>query len=633
MSPPPSTAAPAPAPRAPRVAHPEVSLLVLAHDTPREVQALLDSIVRNTREPYEILLIDNGSSFAGREAHTALAEAYGARLIPLDANVTFSIANNLGVRVAIGREVVLLNSDVEVTHDWLRNLRAALHSAPDVAIVGPRTTFSRAAQGGVWLDDSTPTGVQQFGRFFNHSDPTRWFETDWLAGFALLARRTAWDAVGGLDETIPWHGLEDRALGDALRAAGWRALVAGDTFVYHAGHRTFEGARINRTATRIGRPSVAPAAGSSAHGRLIKDSRGLVFEVRDGVACHLEIPPGLIADRRRIEDAAAGELDELSVGPPISACRVRGTDEVWVLHGAVRRPVRGDPQRIRRLPWVWQAEPGELDHLADGPVVQVEDALAAVPDIPAWLPFNPAELVLERLAGVETVAAEIGAAIDAEQGYALIRLEPDDVLVLNQEMWPARPLDPGYAGVSQDPAEVARALRQAIVAADAVAVTEDPSPLAGTPLLQRVMFHYDLYPRRMCSSRVSADLMGIDPETGARTGPGPLAALLAGRRIALVCSEDPGTENQPSRSGAEDGLDVRLVVGLDELSELDSVFRTLAAQRGAFDVVLAATGLPAKPLCARLARELDIIALDMGSALDDVVYPPVAVAQPEARAG
>lgn len=606
------------------MARPEVSLLILAHDTPGEVDALLESIVRCTGGSYEILLMDNGSSFAGREAHAALAKAYGARLIPIDANVTFSIANNLGVRVCSGDEVVFLNSDVVVTHDWLHNLRAALHSAPDVGLVGPRTTFSQARQGGIWLDDDTPAGVQRFGRFFNHGDPSRWFEIDWLAGFALLARRSALDAVGGFDESLPWHGLEDRALGEAVRAAGWRALVAGDTFVYHSGHRTFQASEVNRTATRAERPAVPAGAGPLAEvdgGRLVKDEQGLVFEIHDGVAYHLEILPGLIRQGRPIREAVPQELAQLAYGPPISACRVRGTDQVWVLHRAVRRRVRGDPERIRRLPWVWQAEPGEVDPLPAGIDIQVHDAVGPVPEIPPRLPFNPALIASERLATADLIAAEIRAALEARQGYALIRLHAEEALLLNHGMWPAPWPDRAAAGVPENPEAGAAALRQAIIGADAVSVLEDRSRFPGAPLLELLLFHYDLYPRRRCSADVGGVLMGIDPVTGIAAGASFLGELVQGRRVAVVGPRTLAPALPSSdRDGAEDhGFDVRVSVGLDDLDEVEPVFQTLAAQRGAFDVVLTTAAVPAKLLCSRLARESGVVALDLGAGLDDVI--------------
>ena len=213
----PWAAPPTPPPRPRSSERPTVSIVILAHDSPSELEALLASIVDHTTDAYEILVVENGSSPTGCEAHASLAARYGAQLIPLSENLAFSVANNIGVAASRGEELMLVNSDVVVTAGWLGNMRTALHSESDIGAVGPRTNFAPGPQGGIWLDDSTPAGVQEYGRSFNHSDPTRWFEIEWLAGFAMLVRRTAFEAIGGFDESVPWFAGEDLALSQALR--------------------------------------------------------------------------------------------------------------------------------------------------------------------------------------------------------------------------------------------------------------------------------------------------------------------------------------------------------------------------------------------------------------------------------
>jgi hypothetical protein len=456
----------------------------------------------------------------------------------------------------------------------------------------------------------------------------RWFEIEWLTGFAILARRTALAAVGGFDESIGWFAGEEVALARALRAAGWRMLCAGDTFVYHAGHHTFFTTGGNRSATRFGRPSTTRApGGADVTRRFIVDDQDLVFEVREGVACHLETWHAALligARGRLLEPAAPGELEQLALAPPVSLCRARGTDEVFVLQDGCRRKVLGDPDRIRRLPTLSMIDPAVLAALSEGSPVRVEDALPPVPEIRKWLPSNPAEISPERLAPVGQVMSEIETALELGQGYALVRLEPDDVLVLNHGMWPAGAVDRARAGVRAGPVAAAAALRHAILTADAVGVTEDRSIPTAAPLLEQVLFHYDLYPRLRCSVTVSSDLRAADCATGTTLGPAPLQRLLKGRRVALVW---PGGVAGPAGKGhasyrRSHGFDVCWEVGLDDMYELESAFAALAADRGAYDVVLTVGGVPTKVLCSRLARELDVVALDMGRAtLDDIVHP------------
>ncbi len=169
-----------------------------------------------------------------------------------------------------------------------------------------------------------------------------------------------------------------------------------------------------------------------------------------------------------------------------------------------------------------------------------------------------------------------------------------------------------------------RMLRRAILAADAVGVIEDRSRVVWTPLLERLLFHYDLYPRLLCSAQVGHRLRGLDPASGFPSGPSLLAPMLEGRRVAIVCPKgvrDGGDERHEAHRRAC-GFDVRLTVGLDDTQELDAAFGALATDRGAYDVVLTVGAVPSKALCVRLARELDVVALDMGwGGLGDIVHP------------
>ena len=58
--------------------HPDVSIVILVHETPGELRALLDSIVRHTQGTYETVVIDNGSGPVAREAIAALAQTYAS---------------------------------------------------------------------------------------------------------------------------------------------------------------------------------------------------------------------------------------------------------------------------------------------------------------------------------------------------------------------------------------------------------------------------------------------------------------------------------------------------------------------------------------------------------------------------
>jgi hypothetical protein len=228
--------------------------------------------------------------------------------------------------------------------------------------------------------------------------------------------------------------------------------------------------------------------------------------------------------------------------------------------------------------------------------------------------------------GCERIAQEIGDALEHGHGFGLVRLDVGETVLLNEGMWPVdgELFDLSRVGVREDPAGAAAAVRNAIVDADAVAVVESRDRFVGAPLLERLLLNFDLYPRLRCSARVCEELLGVDPVGGlVGVGRAPLLGLLRGRPVALVGSSAlVGSALWRRRERLQAvGLDVRLVVGLDDTGEVQDAFVELAAQREVFDVVLVAGDVPAKPLCARLARELEVVALDIGHALDRALHP------------
>src|SRR5205823_955848 len=66
-----------------------------------------------------------------------------------------------------------------------------------------------------------------------------------LVGFCLLARREVIEGIGGLDERFGSGNFEDDDF--CLRAfcLGFKARIAQDAFVHHAGSQTFRSAKIN----------------------------------------------------------------------------------------------------------------------------------------------------------------------------------------------------------------------------------------------------------------------------------------------------------------------------------------------------------------------------------------------------
>ena len=68
---------------------------------------------------------------------------------------------------------------------------------------------------------------------------------DRLTGFCLLARRSVFERVGGLDESMPAGFFTDDDLCLRARDAGFRLALAQGVYIHHHGGATFTGLRLD----------------------------------------------------------------------------------------------------------------------------------------------------------------------------------------------------------------------------------------------------------------------------------------------------------------------------------------------------------------------------------------------------
>jgi len=200
----------------------------------------LDSLRMRTDEPYELIIVDNGSTDGTVEYLRAQSDV---RLIENSENRGFPAAVNQGLAAAKGEQLLLLNNDTILTTGWLCRMLDVLDSDPKIGLVGPTSNHVGSAQ-----------QIDVDYRHLNDLDGFAWTrhsqliaerqplvqETDRLIGFCLLFRRSVLDAVGLLDEQFGIGCFEDDDFCRRARAAGFSAVIARSAFIHHFGSVTFQ---------------------------------------------------------------------------------------------------------------------------------------------------------------------------------------------------------------------------------------------------------------------------------------------------------------------------------------------------------------------------------------------------------
>lgn len=225
-----------------------VSILILCCNELPYTQHCLESLWRHTRAPYELILVDNGSTDGTPAYLEEVRKRPGPeRVVVLrnDTNRGYAAGNNQALAAARGEYVVFLNNDTVLTAGWLEGLIGwMLSDWPHFGMVGPVTNYSRPPQQ-VPVDYAGLADVPAFAARRRQTYARHALVVERLAGFCLLAHRAALERIGTLDERFGLGFFEDDDLCVRALDAGYRLLLAQDVFIHHFGSRTFAGLGID----------------------------------------------------------------------------------------------------------------------------------------------------------------------------------------------------------------------------------------------------------------------------------------------------------------------------------------------------------------------------------------------------
>lgn len=182
----------------------DLSLITVNFNGVRDTLEMIDSVKTNlTSIRYEIIVVDNGSRI--NEAKTISEKFPDIVVLRSDDNLGFAGGNNLGINVATGRYVMLINNDTLVPDDSLSSLVLYMDSHPNAGAVSPKIVFFKpenTVQFAGYTELSNITlrnnligfGEQDRGQY---SDVK---ETPYCHGAAMVLRKDVLDKVGLMPE-------------------------------------------------------------------------------------------------------------------------------------------------------------------------------------------------------------------------------------------------------------------------------------------------------------------------------------------------------------------------------------------------------------------------------------------------
>ena len=196
----------------------------------------------------DVVVADNDSDDGSEEALRAADPE--VTFLPTGGNLGYPIAANRGASRATGDMLLVCNSDIVVEPDALSAMAAALRADDQVAILGPRIenpdgssypSPRRFPAVGEALGHAFLGLVAPGNRFTRRYRMLDWEQqaaaVDWVSGSCFLARRTSWEALGGLDESYFLYA-EDVDLCWRAWRAGWKVGFEPAARVVHIGGAT-----------------------------------------------------------------------------------------------------------------------------------------------------------------------------------------------------------------------------------------------------------------------------------------------------------------------------------------------------------------------------------------------------------
>ena len=224
---------------------PSVAIVILNFNGRNYLERFLPSVIASTYSNKKIVLADNASiddSIEFVRVHFPSVE-----IILNTQNDGFAGGYNWALQHVEAEYYVLLNSDVEVTENWIEPIIDLMRSNEKIAACQPKLLsyhqphlFEYAGASGGWIDSLGYPFSR--GRIFDvlENEAHQYDSTEevfWATGAAMFVRSKVFHALNGFDASFFAH-QEEIDLCWRMQLAGYKIFVCPQSVVYHVGAGT-----------------------------------------------------------------------------------------------------------------------------------------------------------------------------------------------------------------------------------------------------------------------------------------------------------------------------------------------------------------------------------------------------------
>lgn len=231
----------------------KLAVVILNYNGAQLLETFLPLVLKYS-PGYSVVVADNCSQDASLRV---LKEQFPeVPVIALDQNWGFSGGYNKALLEIDAEYYVLLNSDVEVTPQWIEPILSLMEQDPTIAACQPKLLayhqkdhFEYAGAAGGYLDRWGYPFCR--GRLFETMEPDEGQYDDqkeifWASGACLFIRAHLYHEMGGLDVDFFAH-MEEIDLCWRLKNQNHRIFYVGESTIYHVGGATLSQSNPRKT--------------------------------------------------------------------------------------------------------------------------------------------------------------------------------------------------------------------------------------------------------------------------------------------------------------------------------------------------------------------------------------------------
>ena len=224
----------------------KVAVVILNYNGRKFLEQFLPNVIANCDPTLaEVIVADNAST---DDSVAFMRERFPeVRIIENGSNGGFTTGYNLALQQVEAQYYVLLNSDIEVTPNWIDPVIAMMDADPNIAACQPKIRsyyhkeqFEYAGACGGFIDKFGYPFCR--GRVFQNLEEDKGqydtpMEVFWATGACMFVRADLYHQIGGLDDSFFAH-MEEIDLCWRLKNAGYKVFCFPQSVVYHIGGGT-----------------------------------------------------------------------------------------------------------------------------------------------------------------------------------------------------------------------------------------------------------------------------------------------------------------------------------------------------------------------------------------------------------